>query len=91
LILVIFFGTPQQTPTVIGLATAGLTVVLKDFIVAFFGWFSLVGRNGVRVGDWVEINGAGGEVVEVGLLRTTLLETGTGQRADGPPAAASPS
>ena len=76
LILIILFGTPQQTPTVIGLATAGLTVVLKDFIVAFFGWFILMGRNGVRVGDWVEINGVGGEVVEVGLLRTTLLETG---------------
>jgi len=76
LILILIFGTPRQTPTVIGLATAGLTVVLKDFIVAFFGWFILMGRNGVRVGDWVEINGVGGEVVEVGLLRTTLLETG---------------
>jgi small-conductance mechanosensitive channel len=76
LILIVIFGTPRQTPTVIGLTTAGLTVVLKDFIVAFFGWFILMGRNGVRVGDWVEINGVGGEVVEVGLLRTTLLETG---------------
>ncbi len=76
LILVLIFGTPRQTPTVIGLAGAGLTVVLKDFIVAFFGWFILMGKNGVRVGDWVEINGVGGEVVEVGLLRTTLLETG---------------
>jgi small-conductance mechanosensitive channel len=76
LILIVIFGTPSQTPTVIGLATAGLTVVLKDFIVAFFGWFILMGRNGVRVGDWVEINGVGGEVVDVGLLRTTLLETG---------------
>lgn len=76
LILILLFGTPTQTPTIIGLATAGLTVVLKDFIVAFCGWFILMGRNGVRVGDWVEINGVGGEVVEVGLLRTTLLETG---------------
>jgi small-conductance mechanosensitive channel len=75
-ILIVIFGAPHQTPTVIGLATAGLTVVLKDFIVAFFGWFILMGRNGVRVGDWVEINGISGEVVEVGLLRTTLLETG---------------
>jgi small-conductance mechanosensitive channel len=50
--------------------------VLKDFIVAFFGCFILMGKNSVRVGDWVEINGVGGEVVEVGLLRTTLLETG---------------
>jgi small-conductance mechanosensitive channel len=76
LILIVIFGAPHQTPTVIGLATAGLTVVLKDFIVAFFGWFILMGKSGVRVGDWVEINGVGGEVVEVGLLRTTLLETG---------------
>ena len=75
-ILILIFGAPHQTPTVIGLTTAGLTVVLKDFIVAFFGWFILMGKNGVRVGDWVEINGVGGEVVEVGLLRTTLLETG---------------
>lgn len=76
LILIVIFGAPHQTPTIIGLTTAGLTVVLKDFIVAFFGWFILMGKNGVRVGDWVEINGISGEVVEVGLLRTTLLETG---------------
>lgn len=76
LILIVIFGAPHQTPTIIGLTTAGLTVVLKDFIVAFFGWFILMGKNGVRVGDWVEINGISGEVVEIGLLRTTLLETG---------------
>ena len=76
LILFIIFGMPTQTTTVLGLAGAGLTVAMKDFIVAFFGWFILMGRNGIRVGDWVEINGVGGEVVEVGLLKTVLLETG---------------
>ncbi len=75
-ILFIIFGLPTQTTTVLGLAGAGLTVAMKDFIVAFFGWFVLMGRNGIRVGDWVEINGVGGEVVEVGLLKTVLLETG---------------
>ena len=70
------FGMPSQMPTILGLAGAGLTVALKDFIVGFVGWFVLMGRNGIRVGDWVEINGVGGEVVEIGLLRTTLLETG---------------
>ena len=76
LILLIIFGPPNQMTTIIGLATAGLTVALKDFIVAFFGWFALMGRNGLRVGDWVEINGVSGEVIEIGLLRTVLLEMG---------------
>ncbi len=76
LVLVVVLGAPAQMTTVLGLAGAGLTVALKDFIVAFFGWFVLMGKNGIRVGDWVEIKGIGGEVVEIGLLRTVLLETG---------------
>jgi small-conductance mechanosensitive channel len=75
-ILLIVFGAPTQLSTIIGLATAGLTLVMKDFIVAFFGWFALMGKNGVRVGDWVEIEGVSGEVIEIGMLRTVLLETG---------------
>jgi len=75
-VVFIVFGKPAQMPTILGLAGAGLTVALKDFIVGFFGWFVLMGRNGIRVGDWVEIEGVGGEVVEIGLLRTVLLETG---------------
>jgi len=75
-ILLVVFGAPSQVPTILGLATAGLTVVFQDFILAFFGWFILMGKNGIRVGDWVEINGVGGEVLEIGLFRTSLLETG---------------
>jgi small-conductance mechanosensitive channel len=49
---------------------------MQDFILAFFGWFVLMGKNGIRIGDWVEINGVGGEVTEIGLMSTSLLETG---------------
>jgi small-conductance mechanosensitive channel len=33
-------------------------------------------KNGMRLGDWVEINGVAGEVVELGMFHTVLLETG---------------
>ncbi|TLY75661.1 MAG: mechanosensitive ion channel, partial [Gammaproteobacteria bacterium] len=75
-ILLVLVGVPGQLGTMLGLAGAGLTVALKDFIVAFIGWFVLMGRNGMRIGDWVEINGVSGEVVELGMFRTVLLETG---------------
>ena len=76
MVLLVIFGPPSNLGTFIGLATAGLTVALKDFIVGFLGWFVLMGRNGIRLGDWVEINGVTGEVVEIGLFHTVLLETG---------------
>src|SRR6266404_3994892 len=76
LILLVIFGPPNQLGTFLGLAGAGLTVALKDFIVGFLGWFVLMGKNGIRLGDWVEINGVTGEVVELGMFHTVLLETG---------------
>jgi small-conductance mechanosensitive channel len=84
LILLVVLGPPTQFAAVLALAGAGLTVALKDFIVAFIGWFVLMGRNGIRKGDWVEINGVAGEVLEVGPLRTVLLETGNWSDAGHP-------
>ncbi len=74
-VLLVTFGVPDQISTILGLATAGLTVALQSYILAFFGWFILMGKNGLRVGDWVQINGVAGEVVEISLFRTTILET----------------
>jgi len=80
-VLMIIFGKPGNLSTVLGLAGAGLAVALQDFILSFMGWFVLMGRHGIRVGDWVEINpnsftGVRGEVIEITLFRTVLLETG---------------
>jgi len=75
-ILLAIFGVPQQISTILGLTTAGLTLVFQDFILAFCGWFVLMGPSGIRVRDWVEIDGVVGEVVQLGLFRTWLLETG---------------
>ncbi|MDB6082288.1 MAG: LigA [Gammaproteobacteria bacterium] len=84
IILLILVGMPNQFGTMIGIVGAGLTVALKDFIVAFFGWLVLMGRNGIRLGDWVEINGVSGEVTELGMFHTVLLETGNWSDAGHP-------
>ncbi len=76
LVLVVVFGPPTQLGTVLGLVGAGLTIALQDFIIAFLGWFILMGKSGIRLGDWVEIDGVTGEVVELGMVHTVLLETG---------------
>jgi len=78
LILLVIFGPPSNLGTFLGLVGAGLTVALQDFIVAFIGWFVLMGADGIRPGDLVEINGVTGEVVELGMFQTVLLETGAG-------------
>src|SRR5258706_6221982 len=73
-LLLAIFGPPNQVSTLIGLATAGLTVALKDFILAFIGWVALIGKNRRRVGDLVEHVGVGGEVIQIGILQTVLLD-----------------
>jgi len=83
-ILIVLIGVPTQIGTILGIVGAGLTVALKDFIVAFLGWLSLMGKNGIRLGDWVEINGVSGEVVDIGMFHTVLLETGSWTEAGHP-------
>jgi hypothetical protein len=68
LILLVVFGKPTNFATVVALAGAGLTVALKDFIVGFFGWFVLMGKDGIHPGDWVEINGGGRRSARGGLI-----------------------
>jgi len=84
LILLVILGVPDNFATIAALAGAGITVAMKDFIVGFFGWFILMGPNGIKPGDWVEINGVGGEVLSVGLLHTVILETGSWSDAGHP-------
>ena len=49
LVLVAIFDVPHQTPTILGLATAGLSLVFQDFILTFCGWFLLMEPNGIRL------------------------------------------
>jgi small-conductance mechanosensitive channel len=60
--------------TFAGLITAGIAVALQNVILAIAGYFFLVGKYGVRVGDRVQISGVTGSVVDIGLIRLHLME-----------------
>ena len=60
--------------TFAGLLTAGLAVALQSVLVSVVGYFFLIGKYGIRVGDRIQIGTVVGEVVELGLVRMHLLE-----------------
>jgi small-conductance mechanosensitive channel len=60
--------------TFAGLITAGLAVAMQSVLVSVVGYFFLVGKYGVRVGDRVQIGVVTGEVIELGLVRMHLME-----------------
>jgi small-conductance mechanosensitive channel len=64
--------------TFAGLLTAGVAVALQNVILSIVGYFFLIGKFGIRVGDRVQIGGVRGEVVDIGLVRLHLMELGGG-------------
>ncbi len=76
-IIVLTFATQLGSAvTFAGLLTAGVAVALQNVIVSVVGYFFLIGKYGVRVGDRVQIAGVTGEVVDIGLVRLHLMELG---------------
>ena len=60
--------------TFAGLLTAGLAVAMQSVLVSVVGYFFLIGRYGIRVGDRIQIGTVVGEVIELGLVRMHLME-----------------
>ena len=60
--------------TFAGLITAGVVVALQNVVLSMVGYFLLIGKYGIRVGDRVQIGGVTGEVIDIGLVRIHLME-----------------
>jgi hypothetical protein len=69
-----FAGQLGSFATFAGLLTAGVAVALQNVILSAAGYFFLIGKYGIRVGDRVQIGGVSGEVLDIGLVRLHLLE-----------------
>jgi hypothetical protein len=60
--------------TFFGLLTAGVAVALQSVIVSALGYFMLVGRHGIKLGDRVQVSGMTGDVTDIGWLQFQVRE-----------------
>lgn len=76
IIAVAFASELGSLATFAGLLTAGVAVALQNVILSVAGYFFLIGKYGVRVGDRVQVAGVTGDVIDIGLVRLHLMEVG---------------
>jgi hypothetical protein len=80
-ILALSFATEISAfATFAGLLTAGVAVAMQSVLVSIVGYFFLIGKYGIRVGDRIQIGSVIGEVIDIGLVRMHLMEL----HSDGP-------
>ncbi|MCK5260443.1 MAG: mechanosensitive ion channel family protein [Candidatus Omnitrophica bacterium] len=85
LIIIIFFIWIQNINSItifLGVAGAGLALALQEVILCIAGWFLILIRHPFEAGDRVEINGIKGDVIDIRLFQTSLLEIGNWVDAD---------
>ncbi len=61
----------------LGLATAGLAFAMQEVIGAIAGWFNITFGSIFRVGDRIQMAGVHGDVIDISLLKTRLMEVGS--------------
>ncbi len=59
-----------------GVAGAGIAFALQEVIVSFAGWLAILFGGFYKTGDRVQLGGIKGDVMDIGVLRTTIMETG---------------
>ncbi|MFC4321384.1 mechanosensitive ion channel family protein [Litchfieldia salsa] len=59
---------------VLGVASAGIAFALQEVIISIAGWISILVGNIFKTGDRVKLGGIKGDVIDLGVLRTTIME-----------------
>ncbi|MBT8382782.1 MAG: mechanosensitive ion channel family protein, partial [Ignavibacteria bacterium] len=76
-ILTIIFSDKLGGLTVaFGVAGAGIAFALQEVIASFAGWFAISFAKFYKPGDRVQLGGIKGDIIDIGILRTTLMEVG---------------
>lgn len=65
-----------------GVAGAGIAFALQEVIASVAGWAAISFAGFFRPGDRVELGGIRGDVIDISILRTTLMEVGEWVKGD---------
>jgi small-conductance mechanosensitive channel len=74
--LSIWFDDPTRLATGLGLVTAGLAFALQKVITAVAGYFVILRGDTFSVGDRITMGGVRGDVIQLGFIKTTIMEMG---------------
>ena len=81
IVLIIFFNYIENVSylvTILGFASAGIAIAMKDWFMSILGWLVLVFGGSIHVGDRIRVMMDGteyvGDVMDISLLRMTVFE-----------------
>ncbi len=60
----------------LGVAGAGIAFALQEVIASVAGWLAILFGGFYKTGDRVQLGGIKGDVIDIGVLRTTVMELG---------------
>jgi len=75
-LLVVFREQLGGLTIAFGVMGAGIAFALQEVIASFAGWLAIMLGGFYRTGDRVQLGGTTGDVMDIGVLRTTIMETG---------------
>jgi hypothetical protein len=81
-ILAIWLGFGSNFTVAMGILGAGIAFASQEVIGSFAGYLNVVTGNLYRIGDRVRIGNVLGDVLDIGMLRTTVMEIGEWVKAD---------
>ncbi|NJL16134.1 MAG: mechanosensitive ion channel [Nitrospira sp.] len=82
IISLIFSDRLGKMAVAFGVAGAGIAFALQEVIASLAGWVAISFGNFYNTGDRVQLGGIKGDVIDIGMLRTTMMEIGQWVNAD---------
>src|SRR5215813_861321 len=75
-VAILFADRLKHVGFAVGLFGAGVVVALQDVIASFGGFIAIGFSSLYRVGDRIQVNDTKGDVIDISMMRTTVMEIG---------------